>query len=153
MLILPLVRLTMLPWRNRFNSLSLANKSDKQTISFFTAITSFTRPESQFCWNSEIVSNNELNHAKQFSLENRHLTSVRRRMRSKASSFSLHNCLSKRVFSTWALILFTALMTVFKERLKVRLDWMRSEGWRSSPTFASGPLRHSRRLPTFASGC
>ena len=38
-------------------------------------------------------------------------------------------------------------------RLKVRLDWTRSNVKRRLATFASGRLRHSRRLPTFASGC
>ena len=33
-------------------------------------------------------------------------------------------------------------------RLKVRLDWTRSNAKRRLATFASGRLRHSRRLPT-----
>ena len=34
--------------------------------------------------------------------------------------------------------------------VKVRLDWTRSNAKRRLATFASGRLRHSRRLPTFA---
>ena len=36
---------------------------------------------------------------------------------------------------------------------RVRLDWTRSNAKRRLATFASGRLRHSRRLPTFARGC
>ena len=37
--------------------------------------------------------------------------------------------------------------------LRVRLDWTRSNAKRRLANFASGRLRHSRRLPTFARGC
>ena len=39
------------------------------------------------------------------------------------------------------------------QRFRVRLDWTRSNAKRRLATFASGRLRHSRRLPTFARNC